>query len=45
MPLSPPARLYLEAMLKNPAFLAWVDSAKMDTQIIDICEVGQELAG
>jgi glutathione S-transferase len=42
--LSPSARLYSETMLKNPAFLAWVDSAKMDTQIIDICEVGQELA-
>lgn len=42
--LSPSARLYSATMLKNPAFQAWVDSAKSDTQIIDICEVGQELA-
>lgn len=43
-PLSSAAALYSEVMLKNPAFQAWLDSAKADPQIIDFCEVGQILA-
>lgn len=44
LPLSSASSLYSEAMLKNLAFQAWLDSARTDPQIIDFCEVGRELA-
>lgn len=44
LPLSSAASLYSVAMLNNPAFQAWLDSAITDLQIIDFFEAGQELA-
>ena len=43
LPLSCVSALYCEEMLRNSAFRAWLDFAKNDPQVIELCEVGQAL--